>query len=834
MSNTEPALPITFTIQNGHDPVLSAKATIVKQIANPHISELPPDLFAQSKTVFLAPSVVSKLGDHHAFYMKIHYHELFRHALLLKIDGTDAYHVMETALALRVEDPVPEDSTILRQSTSQTIEAWRREQPEGTTNTKLFSMKPPAQAVSRPKPYQLSPQNETDPLDFLLSRYYNTLYSLTTPLSYFPKTALARFRNMCENNAATMKTHLLSIYLTAEQLEQRHATKFGLSPGQATSMVSGFERENQKQFLLKNLDDLLHEAKMEKLVLELKIREAQLQLLVLMELLLVWGINEQEFLEKNSAKQTKAAAKKLKPSLVRKRKSKNTMVPTLLGVAVTEKDTQETQVTDEYSLYLSLVSLVDHMGLWDTLLGRIKGEKDESMYGFLAYVLLPFFNKQLPQVVEFIIRSVKEQRPKLKVPKAKRSHSLSKSLSESATSSPADTSEPQTEADLGSEKDLTERVEPKRKSKFAKQLLSQDQIPFLRRAATTIDDTNELQPAFLMKRSKSSLGSKNLKRRQVDLTKPEPVEEEAKKLKLFLFGDARRMKSLVSMPAPVTLVEATPAKKSQSTSGLNRATKPTSSRKTDGEPQVFATPSIARTKNFQIEETPVQRNLFAVPDSHRKISVHEKIARLAKSSDEFAIPPTPTKDSEDNKIFLGSKYNIQSSPIERITSSPVSQRTKPGQQISLMDSPIFNSPFNGSPRALNVNAPTGSVFSRTRKVKKVEKATVKAPVKAANEKPKEIEKAAQEQPKEIEKASVTETKEQVQVTNNVPKLAAPANEEAFKKPPALKIITKTVKKKSTDFSHIPFSETDTDSDSDYEKLLASASKSTIKMYTKRK
>lgn len=699
-------LPSTFDVTNSIDNS-KLRIQLLHPVPHQNICGFTPRAISHKKTVIVRPETAVILNGCSNYIVKqfdelgnfLEYAYLTRsgNAFCIIDMGRDPENIPQ----IGDENDNYEDEPSKFGDISDFIHTWLYEpivDPSKSERLPLFNMKPPVAqlAPSKAENIMISPQSEANPLNFLLSRYYNTLYSLTTPLSYFPKTALARFKIMCGNDRNVMKSNLLSVYLTTEQLEERYNGNFGLDKvlnlqtQKPTSSSTEYEAKSRENFVSKHLSNSSNEKLIRKLVLELKIREAHLQILVLMELVLCWPIDEEQFLTEMAKKQAKMASKNQKQSLVRRKGNKKKIVPTFLGIGIQEfaqsPEKPANKSVDELTLYTSLIALVDQMGIWETLLGRMKGEKDGLMYGFLAYVLVPFFNNQLPHIVSFIIQKVKELRPKLEIPKAKK-QKLKLKQPES------------TEMESVPTVDDNEEV-PKKTSRFAKVLLSPHQKPFLSRAATT---GSELEPAFSLKRSKSNLGLRNLKRRQVDMSVANNELEEAKKSKLFLFGDARRIKSVSSSAAlsQITQVEATPMKKSHSMSNATLLPPPKS--------QVLATPSNVRVVDMQqqIFETPiVERDLGFAKPAAKGSSVQEKLAKLAPLNALMNITSSPVRELSDNAPNLFSRSsNAESSPHFAVTSSPVmplsAQRGKPGEPITLSNSPFFRSHLDGLPPSKN-------------------------------------------------------------------------------------------------------------------------------------
>ena len=58
---------------------------------------------------------------------------------------------------------------------------------------------------------------------------------------------------------------------------------------------------------------------------------------------------------------------------------------------------------------MSLTTYIDRLSLWDTLSVKSGGA---GMYGFIGYVLVPYFTK-LPKLVEFVVENMKSLNMKL-------------------------------------------------------------------------------------------------------------------------------------------------------------------------------------------------------------------------------------------------------------------------------------------------------------------------------------------------------------------------------------------------------------------------------------
>lgn len=683
--------PFRLVVLDGRDPSRQLSVTILKSMPLPPISELQPEL-STGRGVFVIPRSVQGFlpSGASAHLCRIEAESsLVRFGFLTKHDPLpDVFEyvpIMEDEVAFflnqEVEFPITEPQAA--NCISQILSYWKDIPALSSTERPLervkFSMKPPE--IPQPKirihtsQVNLSPQSEKDPLKFITKRYYTTLYSVTTPLNYFPKTALSRLRIMCSDEADTEKEILLQVFHTPTQLIERQSNKFGLAPiidgesGTPISNVHEVEAECQKQLQSKMQGLTDDPAYQERLLLNLKLREAQLQVLILLELLTCFNVDE-SFLLGSSQKQSETQPAKSKPSLVRKR-NKRVVVPTFMGLGVPQNEpptlTTDKSVTEQ-TLFQSLETFVDQIGLWETLIAGSSPTKGENVFGFIGYVVLPYFNKKLPKIVQHIIKLVKNLR--LKQPKARKLKS--ENLKGDRNDLPSKVAA-FVEAEL---KEGVQAETTKRSSKFAKQSLSIDKHPFLHRAATIATaDSTDLKPAFLLKRSKSNLMSKNFKKRQIDMSTShsEGNDEGSQKEKLFLFTDARRIKSsLAPSGRSMCEVEATPMKKAKS-----EAVKDIS---------IFETPSRAAVPNtpIAIEATP--------QNGSQGSSLHAKLLDVSLATNSLhSIVSSPINELEGNKVFLrDSPLFKKPSSFSPIDSSPIEQKTKPGQQI-----PLLNSPFIG-------------------------------------------------------------------------------------------------------------------------------------------
>ncbi|ODV66018.1 SLD3-domain-containing protein [Hyphopichia burtonii NRRL Y-1933] len=867
--------------------------TLLQVLENIDITSLPDDFHKQRATFKLEKDIEEMKLNY--FYVKIQKQlsdKDWEVGLMYKI--IDRYFGLITLpkgtkskdIGLQLSCPMPSFD-----SSEEYLAYWKTDPtPKKGEQITNFSMKPPT-ILDQPKlmhqpdsPITLtSPQSENDPMKFLYARYFSILYSLNTPLSYFPKTSLVRFKNLCDNDGHKIKANLQKLYLTINEFDIRHEGRLGLLKSVDRTEVSScntkerYEIESQQEFVKKNhILPLLSknsesqfskeassdtaevnsvnapmtlEEKLSALTLDLKVREAQLQILISLELISLLEIQENVFLDQNLKRQEsefEKSKKAVKPSLVRKRKNKSSkkIMPTFLGMGINVDELKvlinepTTIKIDEYSLFSSMTTLVDRMGIWDTLAGVTTSKKDDSAFGFVAYVLIPYFNRKLPWVIKFIINKFKSLNPKL-VPKKDRRSKSSNGSEDKKVSKPG---VPIEKADSSSK--------PKdRSSRFPKKPLGSQRVPFLHKSSSSSRSNREsslsddLLPAFALKRSKSSLSTKNLERRQVDISvnlKDDSKISKSKSLtendklnrnknldfnKPSIFGDARRIKSTANSFKPVestTQIEATPAKKMNGNPVRSHETIITATPSKDRilkQSQltltISQTPTIDRSSTTIIpvstaKQPSVSERLMEInlkpPSYNQAITsspVHEgsevTSSPVAEKRHEFTIP--------DNSPV---KYGITSSPV--IDSSERLKRKRPGEPVSITESPFFNSTLNGSPFSskgkslyndLNA-ARSNSVFRRGNVRKRMKSDTKIASMKLQNE-----------------IGNGQETDDDEEVTKN-------ANEKI----PNLQLHLHNGHDNDVEEQQANSQKLDDDSDSDFERLTKASELKSIKTYSK--
>ncbi|KAI5968898.1 hypothetical protein KGF57_000013 [Candida theae] len=449
-------------------------------------------------------------------------------------------------------------------------------------------------------------EDSQDPLQFLTNRYYHSLYSLNEPLSYFSKTSLPRFKNLCEGNDSLILTILDSLILNMDKFDLRYDGKSNgeLFASEASSS-SGCEFQHREKFrqrvgfsVKRNVEgdgkedsvnsgvgslhlDGIDNEKLQRLTLELKVREAQLQIILLFEAFQLWNIDEDEFLKQNLQKQNelmKESQDQLKASLVRARKRRRTNTKKSTNGHQEKKESKRVkpitlsgpESSNEmsnrgFAYYLYLNKLIDRLNLWEVLMvpdkhGMQGGRNvvangnsggSSSSYGFLAYVLVPYYGKTLPLLMKYVIRNMKNTNMELTSKVKKKSHSKKRTSSRTSSATDISAGSDKTPIEDGTNKE--DGVGEEKESKVKrKSIVSSDNND------TLIKDISIAS----LKRSKSNLGGQSsrelLDKRQVDLNfKPPQLKKQlssnldnggailsTNSSSSLIFGKARRSRTL--------------------------------------------------------------------------------------------------------------------------------------------------------------------------------------------------------------------------------------------------------------------------------------------------
>ncbi|CAI5758158.1 unnamed protein product [Candida verbasci] len=477
-----------------------------------------------------------------------------------------------------------------------------------TDNTPLkFSMDPPNKEID-------------DPESFINLKYYHTLYLLKTPLNYFPKTCLIRFKNMTSSKEDQIDI-LKELILTIDGFDKRHE---GIL--KKTDSINEYESEQIDLFMQKydiKLKDGILEIPNPQLLTDLKIREGQLQIILILEYLSLMNKNENEFLSENRTKYEKHLKKLEKQQfkhLIKKKdkkKDKEKIVPTFLGTGSFQIDIKPPSDFN-FALYMFMNNLIDRLSLWDTL------SKRNHTYEYMGYVLVPYYNKRLPVLTKYLVDSMKDSNMKLTTSKRKKDHE---------------------------EEDAETTTDSKSSNGKYKKMLLNKPPPVLKKSTSLSEEYQSKIPS--LKKSKSNLSSKNLSKRQIDLNLKESSKKEVEVSFVDsqnIFTQAKRSKSMKnilstpSKPKSYSQIESTPQK-----------SKPMIKSKSFS--QIEATPQHDRfikpsssNKKIEIEATPVKRNTAIINSTPNQL-INSSPTKKPKPGDPIQSSPfysILTDDDNDN------------------------------------------------------------------------------------------------------------------------------------------------------------------------------------------
>ena len=639
---------------------------------------------------------------------------------------------------LMVEEIVGQDALKLKADDANT-EIYHQEQNETNNDMEngmeqekkekqkiLFSMKPP---VISPAVNQ-SPEKINNPETYIQTKYYSSLYALTEPLNYFPKTALTRYRNMCTSQEE-VSSILRSIILSINEFDRRYARGVKLFLSEACNY---FELDSMKKlkaklnilvFMAQENEGDNEEGKngqeeqekqklkitgitpdqMQKVLLQLKIREAQLQIVILLEYFWSIEIDEVKLVENHLEKVTKELQKshsKKNISLVRKKKRKSKgkgkekkekkvkrsdeekgnnskkndsnedenvdtkelkrITPKLL-TNIGEETKSENDYWAALELFSYLNALVDRLNLWEVLLSS----KDiNNLRGFMAYVLIPYYHKRLPHLMKHIVQNMKLTNMKFTSLKKKKTteggdddrdekagkenkedqYDLERINENYVKDDDLDQVDQVDQADQADQADQVDQVD---KVGVQHQLVGRPKLADGSANESIIKDIS----ISTLRRSKSNLGqTKDLDKRQVNLDLKPSTKQESRiggnsdPNSSLIFTKAKRSKSIPQISS--TMITNTPVKKKQLQTMSFSQVEATPASKTNANASGF-TEIFSPAKDESIFSSPVEN--FKKPSKVKQPNLltqrlHEAAAvavSTVSTSNQVDVEATPKK-----------------------------------------------------------------------------------------------------------------------------------------------------------------------------------------------
>lgn len=282
---------------------------------------------------------------------------------------------------------------------------------EAPINTYKLKMSPPVQS----SPVKIIDHEDVinDPFDYFLDKYFSNLYLLSTPLTVFTKSVFARLRAICLKDLKFYESILSQFVMRLDQFDQRHSA---LNNGLLNSSTL-FEKEEiyRKEFIAKSLnlvDFDIHSQDYQEtnrslgpLLSGFKVKETQLQILILLELIEISDRDDKRYFK---------PVKMQKPK--RKLVGKKKITPILNGMGIDTGRQRSTSLSMEQLSYNQLLDLyIEKLAINDLLNGSSSNENYTPK--FINYTVVPFFEKKCPHSVRHMIKKIKG--PSFKPPDSK-------------------------------------------------------------------------------------------------------------------------------------------------------------------------------------------------------------------------------------------------------------------------------------------------------------------------------------------------------------------------------------------------------------------------------
>lgn len=253
---------------------------------------------------------------------------------------------------------------------------------------------------------QLPEALPTDPSTFLERAYFETLYLSKTPLVYFVKSTLSRVRSMCKGcSGGDKQAYLHKVIdilhqwvLSIMQLDSKYDGDKLESVVRGNLEILSDLSETESSFLeswkarLENTNDSALRAE----IAELKIRETQLQVVILLEILSMKV--RSGIVDEKKEEQTKPKTENKKPSLVRRRKK---------SAAPQQSVQSEADIKMNPEDLLDI--LFDRLCIWQALtdVPTTKSTAEhvpDRLQMFCQEVIMPYFSFRLPEKSRIMVK----------------------------------------------------------------------------------------------------------------------------------------------------------------------------------------------------------------------------------------------------------------------------------------------------------------------------------------------------------------------------------------------------------------------------------------------
>lgn len=263
----------------------------------------------------------------------------------------------------------------------------------------------------------------SDPSEVLEKSYLETLYLSKTPLVYFAKSTLSRIRSQCKTgDKLTYLTRAIDVLnrrvITVQQLDSKHEQEKMIrfvreeeegEEGITTEHCKLSEKELKLLEIWKDrLDQFSSNASLKNELSNLKIREIQLQVVILLEILTLkvragtFTDSGKDTATKNAEEQNKPVSK---PQLVRKKKKHTKNDPEKIP-STTNKSSEELVdiFFDRLCIWQALYENPIVPSTSQSATKKDQGNTRDLLQTFCAEVILPFFSYRLPEKTRQMVK----------------------------------------------------------------------------------------------------------------------------------------------------------------------------------------------------------------------------------------------------------------------------------------------------------------------------------------------------------------------------------------------------------------------------------------------
>ncbi|CCK70903.1 Sld3p KNAG_0F02380 [Huiozyma naganishii CBS 8797] len=271
-----------------------------------------------------------------------------------------------------------------------------------------------------------------DPHNYIQAKYYDILFSFQTPLVYFVKSNLPRLKNMCKAAFGQPYVNhyqnlILELLLCIPKFDERYNKTAILTSDYVIDNKHGLVQRDDclKKYGLNNVSE--NKDVFDDVIKLMKAREIKLQLILLLELI---HINKLDTNFTNFEKVSKSRFKKRSINVMRgrgvpltrkrKNKAKKKEEESKQNNYISEAVTDYCEQLDIYVDKLAIVELLieaevsseqvateDRTDLQELKKNIVTRSNEASSVGFTSYILVPYFNKAVPNTVKFIMKKFK-------------------------------------------------------------------------------------------------------------------------------------------------------------------------------------------------------------------------------------------------------------------------------------------------------------------------------------------------------------------------------------------------------------------------------------------